>query len=277
MDSLFLRQVHTFLRLIPSLLLILAFPSTPLLFASGNDTTSIAIVGTVHNGTDNYNVGTLSGILEQIKPDLILVELDSSFLTSSMSLKAEFQSITVENRAVTDYLQTRRVAIRPYDIEGRNGIYKRHNYFQRQQDLSKALDKADKNGLLRGEAAFLLDAIVRFDGITRAFASERPEVINSTSCDIAMESKQHYANDGMVEIVQSVSTLTEFTEFVKFKRDFWIARNEAMVVKILQWIKLVHPKTVLVLCGFEHRYYLRNALKKRTSLEAFILKDYWEH
>jgi hypothetical protein len=277
MDSRLVRHAITRLRFVSSFIFIFVLLATPSPFAWGNDTTSVVIVGTVHNGTNNFNVRALTGILERVKPDLILVELDSSFLTPSMLLKPEFQSISVENGAVTDYLQTHRVAIRPYDIEGRNGIYERHNYFHRQRDLSKALDQAERDSLLRGEAATLLDAIIRFDGISRAFASETPEVLNSTACDVAMESKQYYANEGMVDIVKSVSALKDFTEFVKFKRDFWIARNNTMVTKIMEWVKLLRPNTVVVLCGFEHRYYLLEALKKRSALDAFKLKEYWTY
>jgi hypothetical protein len=106
---------------------------------------------------------------------------------------------------------------------------------------------------------------------------ETPEVINSDPCDVAMESKQHYGNDGMFTIVTSVPTLRQFAEFATFKRDFWIARNDAMVANILHWVKALRPGTILVLCGFEHRYYLRNALRKRSPLDAFMLREYWTY
>jgi hypothetical protein len=68
--------------------------STQPAFASADDSTAIVVVGTVHTKTDNFTVQGLTDILERIKPDLILVELDSSFLTPSMSIKPEFLRIS---------------------------------------------------------------------------------------------------------------------------------------------------------------------------------------
>jgi hypothetical protein len=238
------------------------------------DTTAIVIVGTVHNKTDNFSVKNLQEILERVKPDLILVELDSSFLTPSMSIKPEFARISLENEAVAEYQKKYKTPIRPYDIEGRNKIYESHNYFKLQKDLSNALNKAVRDSLLRGESATLFDAIQRFDEIGRSCGLEPPGLINSDACDAAMDSKQYYAGEGMVKIVEAVPALKQFEEFAAFKRDFWIRRNEAMVTNILFWTGQLHPKTILVLCGFEHRYYLRNALAASHSSVATVVREY---
>jgi hypothetical protein len=262
---------HLFVLLICQTVVTIASPVSAL----RPDTSTIVVVGTVHNATKYYDVQTLCRIIDRVKPDLLLVELDSSFFTPSMSLKSEFTSISMENKAISVALQSRPIPVRPYDIEGRNQIYEQHNYFKLQRDLSSALNAAERDSLLGSKAAFLLDAIIRFDDIGAGFGSERPEVINSTACDVAMESKQYYAGEGMVQIVTSVPSLTRFKEFCKFKRDFWIKRNNAMVDNIVSWIKQFRGKTVLVLCGYEHRYFLRMGLKKQAGSETIILKDYW--
>ena len=255
------------------LLIPVVFSSQPA-FASTSDTITIVVVGTVHNKTDNFTVQGLYDIIERVKPDLILVELDSSFFTPLMSIKPESVRISLENETVAKYQEAHGTPIRPYDIEGRNKIYQNHNYFNLQRDLSKALDQAVQDSLLRGENAMLLEAIDRFDGIGRSFGKESPKLINSNPCDVAMESKQYYAGDGMLKIVTSVAALRQFAEFAAFKRDFWIQRNDAMVANILRWAGLMHPKTVLVVCGYEHRYYLRNGLKAHRGGGPFILREY---
>jgi hypothetical protein len=241
------------------------------------DSTTIIIVGTVHTETDKFTHQALYGILERIKPDLILCELDSSFFTPSMSIKPELISISLENMVVADYQNAYGTMIRPYDIEGRNKIYSDHNYFERQKEFNKALNQADKDNQIQGESALLLEVIDHFDQIGRAYGSESPSVINSNPCFVAMEAKQFYANDGLVKIVNSVPVLKQFTEFVTFKRDFWITRNEAMTDNILKWTKLLHPGTIIVLCGFEHSYYLRMALKRRNLSDAYSLREYWTY
>ena len=241
------------------------------------DTTSIVVVGTVHNQTEKFTGKQLYDIIERIKPDLILVELDSSFFSESMSIKPDLINVSLENTVVNDYQKSRAVLVRPYDIEGRNKIYQVNNYFGQQRELSKSLNNARKDSLLHGEPMVLLDAMTRFDGITQSFASGSPEIFNSASCMKVMESKQYYANEGMVKIVSSVPFLNPFIKFANFKRDFWIQRNEVMVNKILKWNKSLHPKTILVLCGFEHKYFLYDGLLKRCNADIFKLKEYWEY
>jgi len=90
-----------------------------------------------------------------------------------------------------------------------------------------------------------------------------------------MDSKQYYANEGMIQIVTSVPVLNQFIQFATFKRDFWIKRNNIMVDKILYWNKLLRPQTILVLCGFEHKTYISNSLNNQSVKDNFKLKDYW--
>jgi hypothetical protein len=247
----------------------------PQAFSSNIDTTTIVIVGTVHNKTEKFTHDSLFNIIKRVNPDLILMELDSSFFTIAMSIKPEFQKITLENSVVTKYQESHKVLIRPYDLEGRNKIYSDNNYFEQQQELSKALIQATQDDQIQGESKILLDAIFRFDQITHAFASDYPNVINSNSCIVAMDSKQYYANDGMVKIVASVPILNHFIRFTTFKRDFWLKRNEAMVNKILYWNKNFHSKTILVLCGFEHKAYISASLSNQNSNNNFKIKEYW--
>ena len=259
----------------------LAISSTLPLFAlehpdASSDTSTVIIVGTVHNPTECYDIRVLGGIVEEVKPDLILVELDSSFFGPSMVLKPGFEGISLENRVVATHQQLHAVPVRPYDIEGRNRIYEQHNYFKLQRELSAALGEAEQANLLDNRSIVLLDAVTRFDRIGAGFGSARPEVINSSACDVAMESKQYYAGEGMVQIVSSVPSLASFVEFCKFKRDFWVQRNEAMVSNIVRWAQWMPGRTILVLCGYEHRYYLRSGLKSRAETGAMVVREYWD-
>jgi hypothetical protein len=109
--------------------------------------------------------------------------------------------------------------------------------------------------------------------IAYAASIDRPVVFNSEACDKAMESKQYYRGEGLARIVALTPSLAKFSEFCKFKHDLWITRNNAMVDHIITRIKEFHPKTVLVICGFEHRYYLRNGLRGKCFKEAILMKD----
>ena len=36
-------------------------------------------------------------------------------------------------------------------------------------------------------------------------------------------------------------------------------------------------KRIIVMCGFEHRYYLRLLLAERASTDGFVLREFWEY
>ena len=50
-----------------------------------------------------------------------------------------------------------------------------------------------------------------------------------------------------------------------------------MLVHIITRVKEFHPKTVLVICGFEHRYYLIKGLREKNLREPILLKAYWAY
>lgn len=270
----FMRRSLDFRRVIQLFVLTLLIVS--LQSKAGNpDTTRIIVMGTVHSSSDNFDSRKLADIIGTIKPDLILVELDSSFFTPEMTFKPETVKISLENKAVTMYTKDHPVPVRPYEIEGRNKIYQAHDYFNLQRELSKALNIASQDSLLVPEAGVLLDAIIRFDEIAYSLSLDRPMIFNSESSDKAMESKQYYDGEGLTRIVALTPSLAKYSEFCKFKHDFWITRNDAMVSHIMSRVSEFHPKTMLVLCGFEHRYYLRNALMKQSRNNSFLLREYW--
>lgn len=245
-------------------------PSAPL------DSTSIVVLGTVHAPTPRYDQRILAAILERVRPDVILVELDSSFFDESMHIKPAFEHISMENAAVADYARRHQVTVRPYDIEGRNRIYQEHDYFAQQRKFSSALNAADKTHALDATSQALLGAVDRFDAISAAIGAERPEVINSAASDVAMAHKHYYGDEGLLQIARNTAALRAFETFCTFNRDFWTQRNEAMAAHIQHWTELLHPKVELVLGGYEHRYFLRQRLTAYATSHAVRLRDYWE-
>jgi len=266
-------NIRQYILLFTFSLLFLSFQS----IAGTADTSRIVVMVTVCNSSEDFDPANLVAIIDRIKPDLILVELDSSFFMPDMSFKPGTVTMSLENKAVSTYVKDHPVPVRPYEIEGRNRIYQEHDYFRLQKELSASLNKAANDSLLVPEARTLLDAIIRFDEIAYAVSLDWPVVFNSEACDKAMESKQYYGGEGLARIVALTPSLAKFSEFCKFKHDFWITRNNAMVDHIIARIKEFHPKTVMVICGFEHRYYLRNCLKEKSSKEAILLKEYWTY
>lgn len=109
--------------------------------------TEIIILGTLHKPEPNFNSEILFDILENLKPDLILMEGDSSFFTSNFRLKKALNSneVIASQKYADKYPMTK---LRPYGFEGR--IQHRINIGSRPTDglTTKLLDSLNKSDLL---------------------------------------------------------------------------------------------------------------------------------
>lgn len=243
----------------------------------GERQTEVVVIGTVHNDTANFKAETLVNILKKVNPDLILLEFDSSFFDSSFALLDKYQAISLESRAATLLQQSSKIKVRPYDIEGRNRFYAEHNYFKLEGDLNRELNKLYGNNGLSTEAKLIFETLLSLSAIRDSFGAERPEVINSSASDTALEKKQYYSFKGIKRIIELTPALKEFNAFGSLADDFWAHRNEEMMRNIIRNSKEFQGKRIVVLCGFEHRYYLRKGLKDQEAKENFVVREYWNY
>lgn len=240
--------------------------------------TEIVVISTVHNDTNYFKTETLVDILKKVNPDLILLEFDSSFFDSSFALLEKYQTISLESRAAATVMrQSSKIKVRPYDIEGRNKFYAEHNYFKSEAEFYGELSRLNDNNELSSEAKLLFEALISLSAIRDSCGAERPEVINSLACDTALEKKQDYSFKGIKRIIELTPALKKFDAFASLADDFWIRRNEEMVKNIIRYSKEFQGQRIVVLCGFEHRYYLRKRLKEQAAKEGFVLREYRDY
>ena len=237
----------------------------------------IVLVGTVHGPTPNFREETLVAILNRVKPDLILLELDPSFFDGSLNLPEAHRGVSLESRAATAYAKTAGARLRPFDIEGRNRFYQEHDYFNREAKLNQEVARLYDTGQLAPEARLLFERLLSLSAVRDACGNERPEVINSAACDTAVEKKHHYAFKGLGRIIELTPALKEAGPFWTLADDFWARRNGEMVRNIVKYAKELRPRRAVVLSGFEHRSYLRRRLAEQASGEGFVVREYWDY
>lgn len=263
-----------------------AFLITPALLLSAgpiargqevNNRTEIVVVGTVHSPTAKFTEETLVAILRRVNPELVLLELDPSFFDSSFALPEKYRNISLESKAAVAYGSAAAVKLRPFDIEGRNKFYQEHDYFKRELSLNREIGRMYGAGQLSPEAKLLFEGLRALAAVRDSCGAERPEVINSSACDTAVEKKQGYAFKGIGKIVGLTPALKEFKPFWSLADDFWARRNDAMVTNIVRHSKELKARRVVVLCGFEHRYYLRSKLGGLAPNGGFVVKEYWDY
>lgn len=71
--------------------------------------------------------------------------------------------------------------------------------------------------------------------------------------------------------------LKEFEAFGTLADDFWARRNEEMTRNIIRHSKEFRGQRIVVLCGYEHRYYLRKRPREQEPKENFVLREYWTY
>lgn len=249
--------------------------SNPPTQIASDSPTRVVVIGTVHEDTAQFKSGTLVDILRRVRPDVILLEFDSSFFDSASALLEKFRGITLESRAVTTLQKELAVKVRPYDIEGRNAFYADHDYFKLEGELNRELNGLSAENGLPAEAKLTFETLRVLSAIRDAIAAERPEVINSGASDTALEKKEDYSFKGMRRIIALTPALNKYDAFGALADEFWMRRNEAMIGNVTKCAKEFRGKTIAVLCGYEHRYFLRKGLKEREAKENLVVREYW--
>ncbi len=252
----------------------------PLFAARGQEAvvkTEVVVVGTVHAPTPNFDERTLAEILKRVEPDLILLELDPSFFDASNNLSEKYQGVSLEAKVATAYARAAGARLRPFDIEDRNRFYQEHDYFNREARLNQEVGRLYASGQLSTEARLLFETLLSLSAVRDACGAERPEVVNSSACDTAVERKHHYAFKGLARVIELSPALKEMAPFWALAEDFWARRNAAMVRNILTHTKELRPRLALVLTGFEHRAFMKKRLAESAPVEGFTVREYRDY
>jgi hypothetical protein len=238
--------------------------------------TEIVVVGTVHSVTDKYSAQDLVRILHRIKPDVILFEYPRDMMTTRFEFKSIIKD-SLEQQAVLEYVKATGAKIRPYDIDGRNVYYERTNYFARQRQCNQELNAQINTRKLSAEAQEIVNALDSANATRDVIGKSDPATINSFHTDTAINNKQWLANNGIAEIVRLTPGLKGCEAFWDVSRAYWIRRNNEMLRNIRRFATEFAGKRLVVLCGYEHRYFLRSHLYDWEEQPGYIVKEYWEY
>jgi len=241
----------------------------------------ICIIGETHSKTSYCNSNILDSILTRIKPDLILVELDSSFFTSGFqydTVKRPYlldeskssNSIIATNLYIKNNKQT---DIRPFDITGRNDFYVKNDFFNKQNDMYTAILKyASTDSINERDYRDFVLLTTSLHALNSLKISTLKELNSQPVTNLAYLQQEIYLNSAL-NLVESIDTLKAYKEFAHLQNDFWIERNSQMIQNIIKLAK--NYKRTVVLTGNLHKYYLH--LGVINSDESFLFKEFWEY
>ncbi len=241
----------------------------------------IYIIGTCHGDTIGFKVEDLYKQLLEIKPDIILDESPIDNMWPMMDwLKGCADHSKKrgggEAAAVLRYLEDHRAEVLPYDIKGRNDYFIKMKFFEKEQAFNVACSAYFKQPSANPTALYLYKLI---EGMGRKFGFHETKDqrsiydINCPLCDVQVEtyiSLIRQVNKALFGIVR---------EFSQYKRDFFrrmnfhARRDKAMISNILSYNRQFQDKTIVVLCGYFHRYALVHGLRDNATRGRFFLKD----
>jgi len=241
----------------------------------------VCVIGTHHNITNACNPRVLDSVLRIIKPDLIFVEMDSTFFTHDFyydTIQRPYlidpELSTVETITTYHYKKMNpEVDLRPYDISNRNDYYRQNDYFNIKpamyQDIFKyaSVDTVSE----RDYRDFMLLA-VSLHCINNLNLSSLAALNAESTTSMTFLQNMIYMNSA-INLTESIDSLKKYEDFAKWQKDFWETRNSRMIENIIL-LSEGYERTV-VLTGNLHKYHLVLGLSaNKLEIE---LKEFWEY
>ncbi len=246
--------------------------------------TELIIIGNIHEAAPNYNADTLYAILEQIEPDVILHELDSSFFTKNFKFK--YPSKGNEQKASKKYLKTHpQTLIRPFEFEGRNQYRRAAGMVPADHLTIQLLDSLYRAGALSPQESEIVKTYYELSEQLAIIAAQSPKSFNNFITDSICEQRQYFQHQGLIQITNKRQEFASrfvtkpngekisYRDGYQLWTDFWDLRNKTMARNILKAAEQNPGKRIVILTGFFHRYYLLKELKKGNAIP---IKEYYE-
>lgn len=242
----------------------------------------IVIIGTLHGyhkSNPKYSIDILRRIIVALDPTAILFEMPPT-IGGQPTVKNDRipkQFAGNENTAANLAAEALGVPLIPYDREGRNEFYKKTRFFDRAKHAYERLrgwtEQQDKKD---PESVEVLTTRVLYESAKESqvylIRSAGPEIINSSAFDMIILNKHCIQLKIWPKMLAALGERELAGEFLFF-RDEWETRNQIMADNIIGIAQKHVGKRLVVLCGAEHRYILRDLLDKATGV---TLKEFYE-
>lgn len=271
-------------------LLIIAFCITSLFcnaqINNKKQKTELTIIGTVHFPTKLINEDTIYSILENLKPDVILMESDMTNFNSDFTFKNSYDEN--EWNAIVKYRTNfKNTLFRPIEFEGRNN-YRKENGIQNTDVVLNEINLLDSLNILSKKHKQIWNRFIDLSNSLNELDHNSLKEINSIATENLVRERQFYQYQKLKEIVDEndkfakLKTETSTKDSISFKElytrycYFEELRNRTIVDNILKWKDKYPDKKIVVLIGFYHKYFLVNELKWKQNANNFELKEYYK-
>lgn len=246
--------------------------------------TEIVVLGTVHFPTPAFTADSLYDALETLRPDLILFEIDSTRLAEVRRPPTPMQHLgralgwaaaPNEATAVAKYQQRHPAAlVRPYEWGRRDQFHRQHSILSTPGLIFSKLKELRDAGQLTPRQRQVLATYDSLSACLNALGSTQPlAALNSVAADSLAQRRQNSQYHQLKTIVDENAALGGFRAFYQVNERYWDIRNRAMARNIARYAALYPGRRLVVLCGFNHRYYLRRELLLQQEKLRFRLRE----
>lgn len=235
----------------------------------------VLLVGAVHEPTAEVNTDTIYKLLTRFKPDLILIELDSTFFNPDFTFKNLFDGneITASVRYKMNFPKSQ---IRPIEFTGREEYRTSIGVFPEiTPEFGNIMQSLASENQLTPRHQRIISRLFHYDKIVNDLKSASLRVLNSKKADTSVDSLNYYKYASLKEISETypqftrtmvdskgdtVSVRENFARYVHFEA---YQRNEAMSRNSITYIRNNPGKRIVILVGSAHRPYILRELREQ--------------
>jgi len=250
---------------------------------SSNKRLNVTIIGTSHNGNKRITDDSLFNILYKINPDIVFEEIGPSGFHTPFYMKLGLLfgigHYEIEYLAFKKLKQANvKFQLLPYDIE----IKRRFNYIKQYSRNDKAITNAvnvsyRSNKLNNFEKQQIIKCVTPENYVTKRINDSALFCLNQKDVTDSTRKFYYLFKTEMLPLMDSNDSFKGVREIAKKTAEFWEERNKKMAENILNHMKkFEEKKTIIIVCGQHHKYYLEDLLKPQQEKYNFKLYDYWQ-
>ena len=245
----------------------------------------LSIIGTVHFPTPGVNADSIYQAIKMAKPDVILLERDSTSFDSSFN-PLFYDSQENETIAIKRYLKEHPdVIIRPIEFEGRNTYRVDTGLFPQANEVYQELNEMARSSRFSSQHQQIWDQFATYWMQMDSLTSTSLKALNTKMTDEILEKAKQIQYTEMKKLVNnsdefntlmldargdSISLKDYFDKWEQFEH---YERNNAMVANTVRTMNSMPKQKFVLIVGYHHRYYIKNRIEKQSP--EIILSEYY--
>lgn len=241
-------------------------------FAQNIEKSKIYIIGTVHSSSTILTPETLLKILDEIKPEILLQESDSHNMAIYFD---DLDPNSNERNASLNYIKKNPKTVNlSFEFEGRNS-YRKNNGMTPTDDLTiHLIDSLYHKNLLSDVNSEIYKKYNEANKVLIKYFKSDIKTLNSIEFEVFNKYRQHLQHHELPKITNSEKIFSErfvtkpngekisYREGFQLWCKFWDLRNNTMASNIIKTVYENKGKSIVVLTGAQHKYYLKELLEK---------------